>query len=112
MSGPMVTKRQILNHRDTRKNPKGSNQANRKTRRWTFLVRFPDMGGVLSRARRPDPSVELRYPSFFGGLWLQALMDPTKKQAWVVYGTYLWLVGNGGMVVIVVTIVPHSSIPY
>ena len=26
--------------------------------------------------------------------------------------TYLWLVGNGGMVVIVVIIVPHSSIPY
>ena len=38
----------------------------------------------------------------------------------VVYGfgfrgpgnTYLWLVGNGRMVVIVVIIVPHSSIPY
>ena len=26
--------------------------------------------------------------------------------------TYLWLVGNGRMVVIVVIIVPHSSIPY
>ena len=26
--------------------------------------------------------------------------------------TYLWLVGNGGMVVIVVIIVPLSSIPY
>ena len=26
--------------------------------------------------------------------------------------TYLWLVGNGGMVVIVVIILPHSSIPY
>ena len=26
--------------------------------------------------------------------------------------SYLWLVGNGRMVVIVVTIVPHSSIPY
>ena len=25
---------------------------------------------------------------------------------------YLWLVGNGRMVVIVVIIVPHSSIPY
>ena len=25
---------------------------------------------------------------------------------------YLWLVENGGMVVIVVIIVPHSSIPY
>ena len=25
---------------------------------------------------------------------------------------YLWLVGNGGMVAIVVIIVPHSSIPY
>ena len=28
------------------------------------------------------------------------------------YRTYLWLVGNGRMVVIVVIIVPHSSIPY
>ena len=26
--------------------------------------------------------------------------------------TYLWLVGNGRMVVIVLLIVPHSSIPY
>ena len=26
--------------------------------------------------------------------------------------TYLWLVGNGRMVVMVVIIVPHSSIPY
>ena len=26
--------------------------------------------------------------------------------------TYLWLVGNGRMVEIVVIIVPHSSIPY
>ena len=26
--------------------------------------------------------------------------------------SYLWLVGNGRMVVIVVIIVPHSSIPY
>ena len=26
--------------------------------------------------------------------------------------SYLWLVGNGGMIVIVVIIVPHSSIPY
>ena len=26
--------------------------------------------------------------------------------------TYLWLVGNGTMVVIVVIIVPHASIPY
>ena len=26
--------------------------------------------------------------------------------------TYLWLVGNGRMVVLVVIIVPHSSIPY
>ena len=26
--------------------------------------------------------------------------------------TYLWLVGNGGMVLIVVIILPHSSIPY
>ena len=26
--------------------------------------------------------------------------------------TYLWLVGNGRMVVIVVIIIPHSSIPY
>ena len=26
--------------------------------------------------------------------------------------TYLWLVGNGRMVVIVVIIVPHSSIPH
>ena len=26
--------------------------------------------------------------------------------------SYLWLVGNGRMVVIVVLIVPHSSIPY
>ena len=26
--------------------------------------------------------------------------------------TYLWLVGNGRMVVIVVIIVPHSSIPF
>ena len=28
------------------------------------------------------------------------------------YFAYLWLVGNGRMVVIVVIIVPHSSIPY
>ena len=26
--------------------------------------------------------------------------------------TYLWLVGNGRMVVMVVIVVPHSSIPY
>ena len=26
--------------------------------------------------------------------------------------TYLWLVGNGRMVVLVAIIVPHSSIPY
>ena len=26
--------------------------------------------------------------------------------------SYLWLVGNRGMVVIVVIVVPHSSIPY
>ena len=37
-------------------------------------------------------------------------------QRWVSYSpgtfTYLWLVGDGRMVVIVVIIVPHSSIPY
>ena len=31
---------------------------------------------------------------------------------WDSLNTYLWLVGNGRKVVIVVIIVPHSSIPY
>ena len=34
------------------------------------------------------------------------------KRITLVGVSYLWLVGNGRMVVIVVIIVPHSSIPY
>ena len=35
-----------------------------------------------------------------------------QSQGWGLTVTYLWLVGNGRMVVIVVMIVPYSSIPY
>ena len=37
------------------------------------------------------------------------ILKPTEVEDPV---TYLWLVGNGRMVVIVVIVVPHSSIPY
>ena len=41
--------------------------------------------------------------------WLPRFLRPMHT---IMVMTYLWLVGNGRMVVIVVIIVPHSSIPY
>ena len=42
----------------------------------------------------------------------EGMTAATSDQACLKPFTYLWLVGNGRMVVIVVIIVPHSSIPY
>ena len=55
--------------------------------------------GLCVGARALLPGIRLLRPEFRCG-----------SPAWP--KTYLWLVGNGGMVVIVVIIVPHSSIPY
>ena len=45
-------------------------------------------------------------------LKIQSKETITENGTKVTSTTYLWLVGNGRMVVIVVIIVPHSSIPY
>ena len=56
-----------------------------------------------TRYHRKRNAVEADLQVLVSYVWTQKKSTPI---------TYLWLVGNGGMVVIVVTIVPHSSIPY
>ena len=57
----------------------------------------------------------LPFPTFSPTRSLVQALRKRLKVAWkpkLTPPTYLWLVGNGRMVVIVVIIVPHSSIPY
>ena len=63
---------------------------------------------------QPAQWIPYKYPWWIRALhtkprWRTLVEPQTGKASW---WTYLWLVGNGGMVVIVVIIVPHSSIPY
>ena len=58
----------------------------------------------------------LKLPEALGAWRLSVFRALGPRELFGVYGrrskAYLWLVGNGRMVVIVVIIVPHSSIPY
>ena len=57
-------------------------------------------------------SSSLWMPAYPSGVTLGGRVGKGKNRISVGQTTYLWLVGNGRMVVIVVIIVPHSSIPY
>ena len=58
--------------------------------------------------------VDLRvwFVALYSGLLGVDASGPRSLQSLDFRFPYLWLVGNGRMVVIVVMIVPHSSIPY
>ena len=80
--------------------PKKDQQKNNKHRYGAIsgsMVTMLLLDTVLAR-KHPHPNTSTHRPQ--EGPELQTLFS------------YLWLVGNGRMVVIVVIIVPHSSIPY
>ena len=61
--------------------------------------------GLSSQSKRP---LHQSYADMFKQRPILSIQNPATRSPY----TYLWLVGNGRMVVIVVIIVPHSSIPY
>ena len=66
--------------------------------------------GWLKLLRVPLPFTLQGFREVPGGVLVRAGLGPVDFTMWL--ASYLWLVGNGRMVVIVVIIVPHASIPY
>ena len=62
-----------------------------------------------------DPNSELHFPKTSPQPATYSPFDKPEQDTlkpWPKREAYLWFVGNGRMVVIVIIIVPHSSIPY